>query len=180
MSSGSVPPPHIDQGQGQRKWQQVDANFDQQQFTQPMDQFDQYFYKSTHIHSDIGQQLESSSGLPPEVNIEVPSDSDSSRRPSKYTLSNASSCHDISIDGGSAAAVVAAGGGPGQGGPPTGRLGLNKGAIAKNNFHQNVDRRSSGGGGIGSSSRLNSGIIFMIFFYFLHRILILGAVHKLR
>ena len=177
MSSGSVPPPHIDQGQGQRKWQQVDANFDQQQFTQPMDQFDQYFYKSTHIHSDIGQQLESSSGLPPEVNIEVPSDSDSSRRPSKYTLSNASSCHDISIDGGSAAAVVAAGGGPGQGGPPTGRLGLNKGAIAKNNFHQNVDRRSSGGGvGGGSPRPMGSGMIF-IHMYMIFFIIILCTVY---
>ena len=76
---------------------QVEANFahQQQQYSQPMDQFDQFFYKSTHI----GQPLQDeSSGFPPEVNIEVPSDSDSSRRPSKYTLSNASSCHDISID----------------------------------------------------------------------------------
>ena len=32
---------------------------------------------------------------PPEVNIEVPSDSDSSRRPSKYTLSNTSSIYDM-------------------------------------------------------------------------------------
>ena len=72
---------------------QVEANFDPSFPQQPMDQFDQFFYKSTHI----GQPLDSS-GLPPEVNIEVPSDSDSSRRPSKYTISNASSCHDISID----------------------------------------------------------------------------------
>ena len=36
-----------------------------------------------------------SQNYPPEVNIEVPSDSDSSRRPSKYTLSNASSMHDL-------------------------------------------------------------------------------------
>merc|ERR1739842_169736 len=73
----------------------VEANFDPPSSFpqgQPMDQFDQFFYKSTHI----GQPLDS--GLPPEVNIEVPSDSDSSRRPSKYTISNASSCHDISID----------------------------------------------------------------------------------
>ena len=62
----------------QRKWSQTS-------FT-PMDQFDEFFYKSTHY----GQNF------PPEVNIEVPSDSDSSRRPSKYTLSNASSTHDLS------------------------------------------------------------------------------------
>ena len=33
--------------------------------------------------------------MPPEVNIEVPSDSDSSRRPSKYTISNTSSMYDM-------------------------------------------------------------------------------------
>ena len=58
---------------------------------QVMDQFDEYFYKSTHI----GESLPAAQ-YPPEVNIEVPSDSDSSRRPSKYTLSNASSTHDFS------------------------------------------------------------------------------------
>lgn len=50
-----------------------------------MDQFDAFFARSK-------QQQQYAA---PEVNIEVPSDSDSSRRPSKYTLSNASSVQDI-------------------------------------------------------------------------------------
>ena len=56
----------------------------------PMDQFDEYLYKSTHIGQSSPHHA-----FPPEVNIEVPSDSDSSRRPSKYTISNASSMHDM-------------------------------------------------------------------------------------
>ena len=36
-----------------------------------------------------------STQMPPEVQIEVPSDSDSSRRPSKYTISNTSSMYDM-------------------------------------------------------------------------------------
>ena len=61
------------------------------------DQFDEFLYKSQHIGSanvdTLGVNLPCN---PPEVNIEVPSDSDSSRRPSKasfgaQTISTASS-----------------------------------------------------------------------------------------
>ena len=56
-----------------------------------MDQFDEFLYKSKHIGSSNGML----NSMPPEVNVEVPSDSDSSRRPSKYTLSNTSSMYDM-------------------------------------------------------------------------------------
>ena len=79
-SPGSAGPPDHGQHGGRRVSHQVEGNFNQQQqqFSQPMDQFDQYFFQSTHIGQPL--QDDSSSGLPPEVNIEVPSDSDSSRR----------------------------------------------------------------------------------------------------
>ena len=48
------------------------------------DQFDEFVYKSQHIASSQPNSLPN----PPEVNIEVPSDSDSSRRPSKASFSN--------------------------------------------------------------------------------------------
>ena len=56
-----------------------------------MDQFDALFCKSREL-----QQLQRDQDYAmPEVNIEVPSDSDSSRRPSKYTLSSNSSIQNI-------------------------------------------------------------------------------------
>ena len=57
-----------------------------------MDQFDALFSQS--------RQREQEDYGCPEVNIEVPSDSDSSRRPSKYTLSSNSSIQNISDGGG--------------------------------------------------------------------------------
>merc|ERR1719433_205496 len=59
-----------------------------------MDQFDEFLYKSKHIGSSNGM-LNSQQYVAPEVQIEVPSDSDSSRRPSKYTISNTSSMYDM-------------------------------------------------------------------------------------
>ena len=56
-----------------------------------MDQFDALFSKSLQLQ----QQQKEDYGNCPEVNIEVPSDSDSSRRPSKYTLSSNSSIQNI-------------------------------------------------------------------------------------
>ena len=56
-----------------------------------MDQFDALFSKSLQLQQ---QQQTDYEGCP-EVNIEVPSDSDSSRRPSKYTLSSNSSIQNI-------------------------------------------------------------------------------------
>lgn len=63
------------------------------------DQFDEYLYTSQHIGSapPVGMTLPIIS--PPDVNIEVPSDSDSSRRPSHImTMSNASSYNNFDDD----------------------------------------------------------------------------------
>ena len=57
-----------------------------------MDQFDALFSKSLQLQQ---QQQQEDYGNCPEVNIEVPSDSDSSRRPSKYTLSSNSSIQNM-------------------------------------------------------------------------------------
>lgn len=65
--------------------QQPESSF---KFDSNMDQFEAFFARSKQQEQQYG-------GGAPEVNIEVPSDSDSSRRPSKYTLSNASSVQDI-------------------------------------------------------------------------------------
>ena len=61
-----------------------------------MDQFDALFSKSLQLQQQQQQQQQQTDyeGCP-EVNIEVPSDSDSSRRPSKYTLSSNSSIQNI-------------------------------------------------------------------------------------
>ena len=63
-----------------------------------MDQFDALFCKSRELQQ-LQREQDYASGQCPEVNIEVPSDSDSSRRPSKYTLSSNSSIQNIG-DGG--------------------------------------------------------------------------------
>ncbi len=78
------------------------------------DQFDEFVYKSQHIASS-----------PPEVNIEVPSDSDSSRRPSKASFGRPAS-HSNSYTnfcGSSAAGSVAGGGGSGGGSGGVGNSG---------------------------------------------------------
>lgn len=66
---------------------------------QHRDQFDEYLYKSQHMASMPIPTF----NPPPEVSIDAPSDSDSSRRPSKaswcgQTLSNASSYNNFEVD----------------------------------------------------------------------------------
>ena len=48
-----------------------------------------------------------------------------------------------------------------------GRVGFNKGAITSSNFHQNVDRRgSSGGGGVqGRNSPRQSGTLYFVIIF---------------
>ena len=76
------------------------------------DQFDEFVYKSQHIASSHNDLLDEDDQIPPhyntmiapppEVNIELPSDSDSSRRPSKasfaLSISNNSSMNNLPTD----------------------------------------------------------------------------------
>ena len=94
---GVVPELSLHAAETQRRRSSTMHQFDPPRQHPPLDQFDEFVYKSQHMASagpGPGGGL-MPSYPPPEVNIEVPSDSDSSRRPSKAsfgTHSNASSC----------------------------------------------------------------------------------------